>query len=196
MTADILELHGHGDDLLVSTMKDVKVNEKALEEKPEKKADHQVMGHGDPLFAEVLSHSSPPKKALHSEFLGHGDELLEEVIDHWDDDLKKKAASPKKLHELVHSEFKVHGDPYMKLYLDNVGILSHSSPPKKALHPEFLGHGDELFEEVINHWDDDVKKKAASPEKLHELVHSEFKVHGDPFMKLYLDSVGFLEVAL
>ena len=94
MTATILELHGHGDDLLVSTMKDVKVN-KTLEEKPEKKGDHQVMGHGDPLFAEVLSHSSPPKKALHSEFLGHGDELLEEVIDHWDDDLKERGGNAK-----------------------------------------------------------------------------------------------------
>ncbi len=122
MTATILELHGHGDDLLVSTLKDVTVN-KALEETPEKLVPHQVMGHGDPLFAEVLSHSSPPKKALHSEFLGHGDELLEEVIDHWDDDLKNKAAKPKKLDKAVGSEFKTHGDPYLKLYLDDMGFL-------------------------------------------------------------------------
>lgn len=125
MTATILELHGHGDELLISAMKNMTVTEKMLEEKPAMPC-HKVMGHGDPLFAEVLSHSSPPKKALHSQFSGQGDELLEEVIEHWDKDLQEKATAPKKLHEVVHTEFQTQGDPYLKLYLDNVGIGGHS----------------------------------------------------------------------
>lgn len=126
MTAMILELHGHGDELLIAAMKNMTVKKEMLEEKPEKEFSHKVMGHGDPLFAEVLSHSSPSKKALHSEFSGHGDVLLEEVIEHWDEELKEKAAKPKKLHEVAHKEFQTQGDPYLKLYredLDRIHVV-------------------------------------------------------------------------
>lgn len=120
MTATILELHGHGDELLRMTMKDA-AKVKGDEEKPQVvESSHQVMGHGDPLFAEALSHDGPPKMALHSEFSGHGDEMLDQVIEHWTKALKEQVAKPKKLHEVSHTEFQMQGDPILKQYCDQI----------------------------------------------------------------------------
>lgn len=118
MTPTIFELQGHGDELLMSAMKDSVAS--VEEEEPETEPAHVVMGHGDPLFAEVLIHDAPPKTALHSEFCGHGDDILDEVIAHWTKDLKEKVAKPGKLHELVHAEFQTQGDPILKQYRDHL----------------------------------------------------------------------------
>jgi len=112
-----LEFHGHGDELLLIIMKDTSLKEV---EEEQTVVLHQVMGHGDPLFQEVLSHDSPPKMALHSEFSGHGDDVLDEVIEHWEKDLKEELAKEKKLHEVAHTAFQTQGDPILKQYCDHL----------------------------------------------------------------------------
>ena len=78
-----IELHGHGDPLLVVAMKETKLETVQSEKEKTAKVSHEVTGHGDPLFQSVLEHDSPRMNPLHAEFKGQGDPLLDAFIEEW-----------------------------------------------------------------------------------------------------------------
>jgi hypothetical protein len=111
------ELHGHGDPLLAVAMADMpteKLVEKTIE------PTHEILGQGDPLLHEVLTHSVPPTITLHSEFKGHGDPVMAVAIDQWDETAKEEVTKAKNLHTVVHEEFQSHGDPLLKEYCNEL----------------------------------------------------------------------------
>ena len=123
----------HGDPLFAVAIKGWDIKE-VVEEEKEKEKVRSTMGHGDPLYQEVLRHDSKMHKPLHAEFLfGHGDPLMGEFMADMEEG--RMAADNGIKHGIPpHSEFHKHGDPFY----DAVMKTKHG---KLAHERQFKPHG-------------------------------------------------------
>jgi len=179
-----MDLHGHGDPLLVAAMKNMAIKDRQadMEQKQNRVTCHSMHGHGDPLFQATQKGSYPLKRAssfpmlaLRSEFRGHGDPLMDKVLKTWKGDALELKTN---VHEFKHGERKMHGDPLFKAFVE----LDRRCP--SPVDPGFRGQGDPLMKRFLEMWEEDTSK--SSKENLHEVMHGEYKKHGDPLLQEFL----------
>lgn len=174
-------LKGHGDPLLVATMKNLAVRARQEDEKLKLAACRQThsFSHGDPLFEAVQKHHSPTLKratslpvplALHTELVGHGDPLMEKVMASWKMANVLSNDKERQLHAVVHGARKKHGDPLFHEWL-------------KA-NVDSCGEGDPLMAAFLTSWN-----IGATKENLHPMAHGDHKKHGDPLLQEFVATI-------
>ena len=105
-----IELHGHGDPILVVAMKETQLEEVKSENDVVAKVSHEATGHGDPLFQSVLEHDNPGMNPLHAKF---NDPLMEAFIEEWHTAKGDTHATEEKAESETQVEMKHQGDPLL-----------------------------------------------------------------------------------